>query len=171
MDELKKYIRSVPDFPKPGINFYDLTTLFADPVGFKTALDKMEAFIRSRKADKILGIESRGFILGGAIAAKLGAGFVPIRKPGKLPAETISATYKMEYGTNSIEIHKDAIKKDDILLLHDDLLATGGTVRAAVELLKSFNPRKIYICFFCELDFLKGRETLPDFHIRSLIHF
>ena len=171
LDDIKSRIRNIPDFPEPGIQFKDITTALKQPEIFSAVVDLLAAGYTDKHISRVVCVESRGFILGGAIAAKLGAGFVPIRKPGKLPAETISATYKMEYGTNSIEIHKDAIKKDDILLLHDDLLATGGTVRAAVELLKSFNPRKIYICFFCELDFLKGRETLPDFHIRSLIHF
>jgi adenine phosphoribosyltransferase len=168
---LKEQIRNVPDFPKPGIQFKDITTLIKHPELFAFTVNSIAGHYLDKKISKVVCVESRGFILGGALAIKLGAGFVPIRKPGKLPAETISIQYSLEYGTDELEIHRDAIAPGDIVLLHDDLLATGGTAHAAVELLKKMNPEKIYLGFFCELDFLKGREKLKGYEVTSLVHF
>jgi adenine phosphoribosyltransferase len=171
LDLIKTEIRNIPDFPKKGIQFKDITTVLKQPELFSFLIDELTKKYIGRGITKVVCIESRGFILGGAIADRLGAGFVPIRKPGKLPGEVISKEYMLEYGTDRIEIHKDALLSSDVILLHDDLLATGGTARAATELLKCFDPAKIYISFFCELDFLKGREKLKNYEITSLIHF
>lgn len=171
LDIVKKMIRNVSDFPKPGIQFKDVTTVFKEPELFSFIVDSMVDNYSEKGINKVVCIEARGFILGGALAAKLGAGFVPIRKPGKLPAETYSKKYELEYGSDSIEIHKDSIAQNDIILLHDDLLATGGTARAAIDLLSVFNPQKVYLSFFCELDFLNGKEMLKDYEISSMINF
>ena len=164
-------IRSIPDFPKKGIIFKDITTLIKDPEGFKNTLEEFYNLSKNKGITKVIGIESRGFIFGGALAAKLGAGFVPIRKPGKLPAEHISRSYELEYGIDSIEIHKDALTPEDRVLLHDDLLATGGTMRAACELVEELGARVEQISFLIELDFLNGRSRLEGYDIHSLIHF
>ena len=171
LDLIRENIRSVPDFPKPGIQFKDITTVLKQPEYFSFIVDTMAARFANSGITKVVCIESRGFFLGGAIAAKIGAGFVPIRKPGKLPAETYSKKYDLEYGTDSIEIHKDALCSEDVVLLHDDLLATGGTSHAALDLIKLFNPKDILLSFLCELDFLNGRQALKDYKIHSLIHF
>lgn len=171
-DRLKSTIRNVPDFPKPGILFKDLTTVFKDPELLSLIISEEYEYYHSKKITKVAGIESRGFIIGSALAVKLNAGFVPIRKPGKLPAETIRKEYSLEYGTDSIEIHKDALDKNDIVLLHDDLLATGGTSLAAYDLISSLHVKKIYINFIVELEFLKGREKLGNLaDIYSLLVF
>ncbi|MGD2035063.1 MAG: adenine phosphoribosyltransferase [Bacteroidales bacterium] len=169
-EEIREEIRNIPDFPKNGIQFKDITTVLKQPDLLSYLVDSVVDLYKDKQISKVAGIESRGFILGGAIATRLGAGFVPLRKPGKLPAETYSVSYSLEYGTEGIEIHKDALSSDDIVLLHDDLLATGGTARAAIELLHNFHLRKIYVNFFCELDHLNGRQVLKNYDISSLIH-
>jgi adenine phosphoribosyltransferase len=171
LDLIREHIRNVPDFPKPGIQFKDITTVLKEPEFFSYIVDTIAARFTGLGISKVVCIESRGFILGGAIAARIGAGFVPIRKPGKLPAETFSKRYDLEYGNDSIEIHKDALTSDDKVLLHDDLLATGGTSHAAIDLIKIFNPKEILLSYLCELDFLRGREVLKEYKIHSLIHF
>jgi adenine phosphoribosyltransferase len=167
--DLKKYIRSIPDFPINGIMFRDITTLLINPEAVSKTLDYLFKNIGNKKVDKVVGIESRGFIFASLIASKLGVGFVPARKPGKLPAETETQTYQLEYGTDSIQIHKDAISKGDKILLHDDLLATGGTAEAASKLIEKLGGEVVQVSFIIELSFLKGRERLKKFDVRSLI--
>jgi adenine phosphoribosyltransferase len=169
--ELKSLIRDVPNFPKEGIVFKDITTLLKNPEGFQNALERLYLLSKDKGIQKVVGIESRGFILGGALAAKLGVGFVPIRKPGKLPAETLSETYSLEYGEDTIEIHKDAIAPGENVLLHDDLLATGGTMKAAANLVEQLGGKVVQISFLIELDFLKGRRLLEDYEVHALIHY
>ncbi len=170
MEYIKSRIRDVMDFPTPGIVFKDLTTAFKDPRALHILGWDLSQLYRDKGVTKVVGIESRGFICGSILAFELGAGFVPARKPGKLPSETIKATYAKEYGTDTIEIHKDAINENDIVVLHDDVLATGGTMAAAYELVKSMNPKKIYINSIIELGALNGRKALPDdVQIDSLI--
>lgn len=172
MEYLKQRIRDVYDFPKKGIVFKDLTTLFKDPRGLHIIGWDLSQLYRDKGVTKVVGIESRGFIGGSILAFELGAGFVPVRKPGKLPADTIQATYDKEYGTDTIEIHRDAIGPDDVVVLHDDVLATGGTMAAAYNLVKSMNPKKIYINFIIELSSLNGRANLPaDAEVTSLISY
>jgi adenine phosphoribosyltransferase len=168
---LEKYIRDVPDFPIEGIMFKDITTLLKDPVGYKEGLEQLYEHVKDKGVTKIVGIESRGFIYGGALAALLGIGFVPVRKPGKLPSETISESYTLEYGTNTIEIHKDALQPGDKVLIHDDLLATGGTIEAAVKLVEKLGAEVSQISFIIELDFLNGREKIKEYDVVSLIHY
>ena len=158
-ETLLKSIRTIPDYPKPGILFYDVTTLFKDPVALHAAADILYEMYKDKGITKVAGIESRGFILGSILAEKLNAGFVMVRKPGKLPAETIEISYEKEYGTDTIQIHKDAIGPDDVVLMHDDLLATGGTMRAACEMVQTMHPRKVYVNFLIELKALHGREV------------
>lgn len=157
---LMRNLRNIPDFPIPGIIFRDVTTLFKDANCLRIMLDELYEIYKDKGITKVVGIESRGFILGPALAIRLGAGFVMCRKPGKLPAETISESYQKEYGTDTIEIHKDSINKDDVVLLHDDLLATGGSMRATWNLVKKFSPKAIYINFIIELtdEGLHGRK-------------
>ena len=170
MEYIKSKIRDVYDFPKPGIIFRDLTTMFKDPRAMHIVGWDLAQLYRDKGVTKVVGIESRGFIGGAILAYEIGAGFVPARKPGKLPADTVSASFEKEYGTDTIEIHRDAITPDDVVVLHDDLLATGGTMAACYELVKSMNPRKIYINFIVELSALNGRKTPPaDADVRSLI--
>ena len=169
--ELKSLIRDVPNFPKEGIVFKDITTLLKNPEGFQNALERLYLLSKDKGIQKVVGIESRGFILGGALAAKLGVGFVPIRKPGKLPAETLSETYSLEYGEVTIEIHKDAIAPGENVLLHDDLLATGGTMKAAANLVEQLGGKVVQISFLIELDFLKGSRLLEDYEVHALIHY
>ena len=159
-ETLLKSIRTIQDYPKPGILFYDVTTLFKDPVALHTAVDILYEMYKDKGITKVAGIESRGFILGSILAEKLNAGFVMVRKPGKLPAETIEIRYEKEYGTDTIQIHKDAIGPDDVVLMHDDLLATGGTMRAACEMVGTMHPKKVYVNFLIELKALNGRENL-----------
>lgn len=158
-ERLAKSIRNIPDFPIPGIQFKDVTTLFKEPELLKELSDILYDMYKDKGITKIVGIESRGFIMGPVLATRLGAGFVPIRKPGKLPAETIEVSYDKEYGKDTIQIHKDAINSNDIILLHDDLLATGGTMKAACELVKKFNPKDLYVNFIIELKDLNGRSV------------
>lgn len=169
--DIKKYIRTVKDFPKPGIMFRDITTLLKEPEGLKASFDALIKFTKGLKIDKVVGIESRGFMLGAMMAKNLNAGFVPIRKPGKLPAETVKEVYSLEYGTDAIEIHKDAVNKGDLVLLHDDLLATGGTARAAINLIEKLGGKVVQVSFIIELGFLNGREKLKGYDVRSLVNY
>lgn len=172
MDEIKSKIRDIQDFPKKGILFRDLTTAFKDTAALQAIGSELSRIYRDRGVTKVVGIESRGFIGGSILAYELGAGFVPARKPGKLPANTVRKTYAKEYGTDTIEIHADAITPDDVVVIHDDLLATGGTMLAAYELIKSLNPAKIYISFIVELSELGGRKVMPaDVEVTSLITY
>lgn len=172
MEYIKSKIRDVIDFPKKGIVFKDLTTVFKDPRALHIIGWDLSQIYRDKGVTKVVGIESRGFIGGSILAFELGAGFVPVRKPGKLPADTIQASYEKEYGTDTIEIHRDAITEDDVVVLHDDVLATGGTMLAAYNLVKSMNPKKIYINFIIELSDLGGRSILPgDVQVTSLIKY
>lgn len=172
MDEIKSKIRDIQDFPKKGILFRDLTTAFKDAAALQAIGTELSRIYRDRGVTKVVGIESRGFIGGSILAYELGAGFVPARKPGKLPANTVRKTYAKEYGTDTIEIHADAITPDDVVVIHDDLLATGGTMLAAYELIKSLNPAKIYISFIVELSELGGRKVMPaDVEVTSLITY
>jgi adenine phosphoribosyltransferase len=171
-EDVKNSIRNVPDFPKEGIQFKDVSTAFKDKKIFKYIVSEIKNHYENCGITKVIGIESRGFILGSALAGELHAGFIPIRKPGKLPSETFVQSYDLEYGSDSLEIHVDALEKEDVVLIHDDLLATGGTVNAAVDLVKIFGVAKIYANFFVELDFLKGRERIDsDVSVWSLIHY
>lgn len=168
---LRDSIRSIKDFPKPGIVFRDITTLLKDPKALNEAAEILFEQAKGKGITKVVGIESRGFILGGLIANLLGVGFVPIRKPGKLPAETITETYSLEYGTDSIQIHKDALSSDDKVLLHDDLLATGGTAKAACNLIEKLGAEVTQISFIIELSFLNGRKNFEGYDIRSIINY
>jgi adenine phosphoribosyltransferase len=172
-DGLKKLIREVPDFPKKGILFYDITTLLKDKLGFARLIDALsENYIgKEKEIDVVLGIEARGFIFGPALAYRLNAGFVPVRKPGKLPAETVKISYELEYGSNALEVHKDAIKKDQRVLIVDDLLATGGTAVATADLATGLGAQIAGLAFVVELDFLKGREKLAKYDVFSLLHY
>lgn len=170
MEYVKSKIRDVYDFPKPGIIFRDLTTMFKDPRAMHIVGWDLAQLYRDKGVTKVVGIESRGFIGGSILAYEIGAGFVPARKPGKLPADTVSAKFEKEYGFDEIEIHRDAITPDDVVVIHDDLLATGGTMAACYELVKSMNPRKVYVNFIVELSALNGRDNLPaDAEVTSLI--
>ena len=172
IEEVKSNIRDVIDFPSPGIVFKDLTTAFKNPGCMKYFEDEMYRLYKDKGITKVIGIESRGFIMAPVLGNKLGVGFVPVRKKGKLPAETIEVSYAKEYGVDVIELHKDALTPDDVVLVHDDLLATGGTMKAACELIRKFGVKKIYVNFLVELDFLKGREQFDkDIMVDSLIHY
>jgi adenine phosphoribosyltransferase len=172
LEDVRNSIRNIPDFPKKGIQFKDVSTSFKDKRILKFILSEIKNHYRDFGITKVVGIESRGFILGSSLAAELHAGFIPVRKPGKLPADTYSQTYDLEYGSDTLEIHTDSLDADDVVLIHDDLLATGGTVNAAVELVRKFGVKNIYINFFIELDFLEGRERIgKDIQVWSLIHF
>jgi adenine phosphoribosyltransferase len=170
-ENLREKIRDIPDFPKKGIIFKDITTLLNDPVAFSKAIDLLGDRYTEKKIDAVVGIEARGFIIGSALAYKLGAGFIPIRKPGKLPYKTHSMTYELEYGTDQLEIHQDAIKPGQRVLIVDDLLATGGTIKAAADLVAKLNAEILEIAFLIELTFLKGRDKLNKYNIYSLIQF
>jgi adenine phosphoribosyltransferase len=167
--DLKKYIRSIRDFPIKGIMFRDITTLLKDPEAVKETLRQLLDFTKGKKIDKVVGVESRGFIFGAMLANELNAGFVPIRKPGKLPAERESQTYQLEYGLDKIEIHRDAISEGDKVLIHDDLLATGGTAEAACKLVEKLGGKVEQLSFIVELSFLNGREKLRNYNVNSLI--
>jgi len=171
MDDLKKLIREIPDYPKPGILFYDVTTLLKDKQGFHTVIDRLCAHYEGHKIDLVVGIEARGFIFAPALAYRLGAGFVPVRKPKKLPAKTAQVSYALEYGTDTLEIHEDAVKKGQNVLLCDDLLATGGTAAAAVKLVRSLGGKVDGAAFAVELSFLHGREKLPGLDVFSLMQY
>ncbi|MDE5793466.1 MAG: adenine phosphoribosyltransferase [Muribaculaceae bacterium] len=162
IEDLRGLIRDVPDFPSVGIIFRDLTTMIKNGEALHAMGDALADLYKDKGVTKVVGIESRGFIGGSILADRLGAGFVPARKPGKLPSVTVKASYAKEYGVDTIELHSDAIGPDDIVVLHDDLLATGGTMNACIQLVKSMNPKKIYVNFIVELTALNGREVLPD---------
>src|ERR1039457_2015301 len=164
-DHLKKLIREIPDFPKKGILFYDITTLLKDKTGFATLIDKLSEHYISQDIDLVLGMEARGFIFAPALAYRLNAGFVPVRKPGKLPAETAKVSYDLEYGSNSLEVHKDAIRKGQRVLIVDDLLATGGTAASTAELASGLGAKIAGLAFVVELDFLRGREKLTKYDV------
>jgi adenine phosphoribosyltransferase len=169
--DLRARIREVPDFPKPGILFYDITTLLKDPAGYRESIDLLTAPYLGKKIDVVVGMESRGFIFSAPMAYQLGAGFVPVRKLGKLPAETVSIEYELEYGTNTLEIHSDAIKPGQKVLIVDDLLATGGTVNGTVELVERLKGEVVGLAFLVELTFLKGRDKLKGRDVHSVISY
>ena len=171
MNDLKKLIREVPDYPKPGILFYDLTTLLKDKKGFHILIDRLCEHYNGHKIDIVAGIEARGFIFAPALAYRLGAGFVPVRKPKKLPAKTASVSYALEYGTDTLEIHEDAVKKGDRVIICDDLLATGGTAAATVKLVQQLGGVVDGAAFAVELTFLNGRKKLPTLDVFSLIQY
>jgi adenine phosphoribosyltransferase len=170
-EPLKKLIREVPDFPKKGILFYDITTLLKDKLGFATLIDALAEYYLPKKVDLILGMEARGFIFGPALAYRLNAGFVPVRKPGKLPAPAARVEYELEYGTNILEIHNDAVQKGQRVIIVDDLLATGGTAEATAKLATSLGAEIAGLGFVVELDFLKGRDKLRQYDVFSLLHY
>ena len=172
LEQVIASIRNVPDFPKPGIMFKDITTAMKDAEVLKFISDELYEYYKDKGITKVVGVESRGFVLGSILAYKLGVGFVLLRKPGKLPSETYKVDYELEYGTDSLEIHKDAILGDDVVLLHDDLLATGGSAGAALKLIEKFNPASVYVSFLIELEFLNGRPRLEGAEdIHALIKF
>jgi adenine phosphoribosyltransferase len=171
MNELKKLIREVPDYPKPGIRFYDVTTLLKDKKGFHTLIDKLCDHYEGHHIDLVAGVEARGFIFAPALAYRLGAGFVPVRKPKKLPAKTARVTYDLEYGTDTLEIHEDAVQKGQRVLVCDDLLATGGTAAATVKLVRQLGGQVDGAAFVVELTFLGGRAKLPGLDVFSLIQY
>src|ERR1700687_515170 len=173
MNHLKQLIREVPDYPKPGILFYDLTTLMQNPAGFHSLVDALcEYYVNAgKKVDAVVGIEARGFILAPALAYRLGAGFVPVRKPKKLPWKAVSVTYQLEYGTDQLEIHQDAVKPGQRILVCDDLLATGGTASAAIELVRKLGGEVAGAAFAVELSFLNGRGKLPGVDVFSLLKY
>ena len=171
MDSLKQKIRHVPDFPKAGILFYDITTLLQDPAGFRAAIDGLATPFIDQHIDIVVGIESRGFIFGSAVADRIGAGFAPVRKPGKLPSKCARTTYDLEYGSDTLEIHEDAVAKGQRVLIVDDLLATGGTVLGTIELVKMLKAEVVGLAFLVELLFLKGRERLGDNFTHSVIQY
>ena len=171
MENLKQLIREVPDWPRPGILFYDITTLLKDKAGFRQLIDAFAGHYASQPLDQVLGIEARGFIFGPALAYRLNAGFVPVRKPKKLPAETAKWTYQLEYGTDTLEIHKDAVQPGQRVIIVDDLLATGGTASACASLARSLGADIAGLGFVVELDFLKGREKLKGHEVFSLLHY
>jgi len=170
-EQLKSLIREVPDFPKKGILFYDITTLLKDKLGLATLIDALAEYYQAKQVDLVLGMEARGFIFGPALAYRLNAGFVPVRKPGKLPAETSKVSYDLEYGSNTLEIHKDAIEKGQRVIIVDDLLATGGTAEATAKLAKSLGAEIIGLGFVVELDFLNGKDKLKPYDVFSLLHY
>ncbi len=171
VEALKSAIRDVPDFPKPGILFKDITTLLQDPAQLRRALDLMAVLCGDLEVDKVVAIESRGFILGGALAYHLGKGFVPVRKPGKLPWRARKASYQLEYGTDSLEMHEDALAAGESVLIVDDVIATGGTAKAVASLAEGLGARVSAYLFLVELSFLKGRERLAGYDVRSLVRY
>jgi adenine phosphoribosyltransferase len=170
-DQLKKLIREIPDFPKPGILFYDITTLLKDKLGFATLIDALAEHYIGKDIDLVLGMEARGFIFGPAVAYRLNAGFIPVRKPGKLPAATTKYDYTLEYGTNTLEIHEDAITRGQRVVIVDDLLATGGTAEATAKLAEMAGAKIVGLGFVIELDFLHPREKLKGYDVFSLLHY
>jgi adenine phosphoribosyltransferase len=171
MNQLKHFIREVPDFPQPGINFYDITTLLKHPEGLRLTVDALAKTFEGEKVDVVLGVEARGFIFAPALAYSLGAGFVPVRKPNKLPAETARISYDLEYGQDTLEIHRDAISEGHRVIIADDLLATGGTARAVCDLVESLGGTVAGLVFVVELEFLPGRQKLAGYDVRSLIKY
>ena len=171
MNDLKRYIREVPDFPKPGILFYDITTLLKDPLGLRMAVDQFAWLFTSRHVDKVVGMESRGFMFGPVVAYDLNAGFVPVRKPGKLPSQTERQSYDLEYGTDTVEIHSDAIEPGEKVLIVDDLVATGGTAEATAKLVEKLGGEIVGMGFIIELTFLEPRKRLDSYRVESLIQY
>jgi adenine phosphoribosyltransferase len=171
MDQLKAKIRHVPDFPKAGILFYDITTLLSDPAGFRAAIDNLVLPFEGQGIANVVGVESRGFIFGAVVADRLGAGFTPVRKPGKLPSTTMRETYALEYGTDSLEMHDDAIKSGQRVLIVDDLLATGGTARATADLVKRQGGSVVGLAFLIELVGLNGRDRLNEHKIHTVLKY
>ena len=171
MEALKSLIRHVPDYPKPGILFYDITTLLKDGDGFRQAVDAVVEPFRTTPIDLVVGIESRGFILGAAVADRLGVGFIPVRKPGKLPSQTVSASYDLEYGADALEMHHDAVARDEKVLIVDDLLATGGTAQATVSLLKQSGAQVVGLSFLIELEELSGRSKLEGEQVCAALRY
>ncbi len=171
VDSLRAQIREIPDFPKPGILFYDITTLLKDPVAYHDSIELLVAPYRGQRVDIVVGMESRGFIFSAPMAYQLGAGFVPVRKLGKLPAETASVEYALEYGTNTLEIHRDAITAGQRVLIVDDLLATGGTVSGTIDLVRRLGGEVVALAFLVELKFLKGRDRLRGYDVHSIVQY
>jgi adenine phosphoribosyltransferase len=171
MEDLKSLIREVPDFPKPGILFYDITTLLQDPLGLRKTVDRFVWMFSGKHIDKVVGIEARGFMFGPIVAYDLNAGFVPVRKPGKLPAETTRQTYDLEYGSGTLEMHRDGVRRGERVLIVDDLLATGGTARATAHLVEAAGGEVVGCGFIIELTFLPGRATLHGYEVASLIQY
>ena len=171
MDQLKQFIREVPDFPKPGINFYDITTLLKHPEGFRQVIDALSTEFEGQQVDTVIGIEARGFIFAPAMAYRLGAGFVPARKPGKLPSECASVSYDLEYGQDALQMHRDAVGQGHRVIIADDLLATGGTASAVVKLVEQLGGTVVGLAFVVELEFLPGRQRLEGYDVRSLIKY
>lgn len=169
--DLKSHIRNVKDFPKPGIMFRDITTLLKNPEAFNYTLEQLLTFVEDKKINKVVGIESRGFIFGAVLANKLNCGFIPVRKPGKLPAEKVSISYSLEYGEDKLEMHKDAIQPGDKVLIHDDLLATGGTMNAVCQLIEQLGGEIVQVSFIIELSFLNGRNKLNKYDVRSIVDY
>lgn len=169
--DLKQRIRNVPDFPRPGISFFDITTLLRDPQGFKATIDALAVPYQGQAIDLVVGIESRGFILGAAVAERIGAGLVPVRKPGKLPAKVIKESYELEYGKDALEIHADAITHGQRVLIVDDVLATGGTAAAATQLVRKLGGELMGLAFLIELTFLKGKAKLPGENVYSVLQY
>ena len=170
-DKIKALIREIPDFPQPGISFKDLTTLWRDPEGLKGTIEAMVLPFAKEEIGQVVGIESRGFILGAPLALQLGCGFVPVRKPGKLPGTTLRQEYELEYGTDAVEIHQDGIAPGERVLIVDDLLATGGTMAAACQLVEKLGGEIVGLSFLVELAFLNGRERLPDYRIETVVQY
>ena len=171
MDALKELIRHVPDFPKPGILFYDITTLLKNASGFRQAVERLTEPFRETQVDLVVGIESRGFILGAAVADRLGVGFIPVRKPGRLPSQTVRVSYNLEYGTDALEMHRDAVRSGERVLIVDDLLATGGTAAATVELVTRSGGEVLALAFLIELEVLNGRARLGEEEIFSALRY
>lgn len=171
--DLKSKIREIPDFPTKGINFKDITTLLKEKDAFRFVTSEIVSEFREKKISKVLGIESRGFIVGGALANELNAGFVPVRKKGKLPAEKISETYELEYGTDTIEMHRDALSSEDVVLIHDDLLATGGTANAVYNMVKKAGVKSVYFSFICDLEFIKTpqKDIIQELNPHILVKY
>lgn len=171
--DLKTKIREVADFPKPGISFKDLTTLFKDGDALRFTTNEILDNFKDKGITKVFGIESRGFIIGGAVAYQMGAGFVPVRKKGKLPAETLYETYDLEYGTDTVEVHRDAVNENDIVLIHDDLLATGGTAFATLQLIERIGVKKVYFSFICDLEFIASekKDKIKEYDCQILVKY
>lgn len=172
IESLRASVRNIPDFPIPGIQFKDVTTLFQSPQNLRDLTEVLTDLYKNKGITKVVGIESRGFIMGPILALNMNAGFIPIRKPGKLPADTYEESYEKEYGVDTIQIHKDSLEPDDIVLIHDDLLATGGTMLAAYKLIKKMGVKKIYVNFIIELEKLEGRKLFPaDVEVEVIIKY
>ena len=171
MEDLKRHIREVPDWPKPGILFYDITTLLKDPLALRMTVDRFVWLFANQRVDKVVGMESRGFMFGPIVAYDLNAGFVPVRKPGKLPAETVEQSYALEYGSDRLQVHRDAISPGEKVLVVDDLVATGGTARATAQLIEQLGGQVIGMGFIIELTFLDPRKALSDYRLESLIQY